>query len=275
VNQKPLVSVIITTKNEADVIFNLLKSVAGQTYPNTEIIVVDNNSTDETVKIAKGFTKKVYNQGPERSAQRNYGARKAIGEYLLFLDADMELSPKVIEECVDSAQKGAKAAIIPEISIGKRFWEKVKAFERSFYFDQGSFAVESARFFTKNVFEAVGGYDETITGTEDWDLSETVRKRGYKVARIKAEIYHYETIPSLANLAKKFYYYGLTAPRTLAKQNTAIISPKNIHFLRPAFYKKWYLLIAHPVLTLAMIFMLTVQITASGVGYLVGKVKKV
>jgi len=38
-----------------------------------EIIVVDNNSTDNTVKIAKRFTDKVYNKGPERSTQRNYG----------------------------------------------------------------------------------------------------------------------------------------------------------------------------------------------------------
>lgn len=43
-----------------------------------EIIVVDNNSSDSTVKIAKEFTDKVYNKGPERSAQGNFGVEKAI-----------------------------------------------------------------------------------------------------------------------------------------------------------------------------------------------------
>ncbi len=70
-----LVSVIVTTKNEEKNIANCLKSIKGQSYPQEkiQIIVVDNNSSDSTTKIAKRFTDKVYNKGPERSAQRNYG----------------------------------------------------------------------------------------------------------------------------------------------------------------------------------------------------------
>ena len=67
------VSVIVTTKNEAKNIGRCLQSIQNQTYKAIEIIVVDNFSKDETKRIAKKFTKKVFDKGPERSAQRNLG----------------------------------------------------------------------------------------------------------------------------------------------------------------------------------------------------------
>jgi len=86
-HKNSIVSTIITTKNEAKNTGNCLRSIKNQTYlfhrnevtlrdpeDRIEIIVVDNNSTDGTKGIAKRFTDKVYNYGPERSAQRNFGA---------------------------------------------------------------------------------------------------------------------------------------------------------------------------------------------------------
>ena len=72
----PLVSVIVTTKNEEKNIANCLKSIKNQTYKNIEIIVVDNNSDDRTKEIAGKYTDKVFNHGPERSALRNLGAER-------------------------------------------------------------------------------------------------------------------------------------------------------------------------------------------------------
>lgn len=82
------VSVIITTKNEEENIANCLESIKQQTYPQEkiEIIVVDNNSVDKTKEIALKYTDKVYNFGPERSAQRNFGIRQARREYILSLE---------------------------------------------------------------------------------------------------------------------------------------------------------------------------------------------
>lgn len=96
-----LISIIITTKNEARNIENCIKSILGQSYKDLEIIVVDNNSTDRTKEIAKKYTDKVYDKGPERSAQRNFGVAQSGGEYFLYLDADMILSPDVVKECVE------------------------------------------------------------------------------------------------------------------------------------------------------------------------------
>ena len=74
-----LVSVVVTTKNEEKNIGKLLSSIRNQTHKDIEIIVVDNNSTDETVKIAREFTKTVYEKGPERSAQRISGSERQRG----------------------------------------------------------------------------------------------------------------------------------------------------------------------------------------------------
>jgi len=186
--KKPLVSIIVTTKNEEQVLGRLLSSIKTQTSEDWEIIIVDNNSADRTKQIALKYTRHVYNKGPERSAQRNFGAKTGKGKYLFFLDADMELSKEVIKECLIIVEKNNKigAVVIPEKSIAHTFWEKVKAFERSFYNLEGDEATDAARFFPKKVFDLAGGYDENITGPEDWDLPETIEKMGYKIGRIKS-----------------------------------------------------------------------------------------
>ena len=91
---KPIVSVIITTKNEEKVIKRLIQSVKSQTFKKMEIILIDNYSTDNTLEITKKQGIKSYLFGPERSAQRNFGVKMAKGNYLLVLDADMELDRK-------------------------------------------------------------------------------------------------------------------------------------------------------------------------------------
>jgi len=270
-----LVSVIITTKNEEDVIKRLLESIKNQSYKRIETILVDNNSTDETKNIAKRYSVSMFNYGPERSAQRNYGIKKAKGKLVMILDADMKLSKDVIKECVDEIDKDQSLAaiVIPEKSIGVLFWEKVKSFERSFYNLEGDIYTDAARFFRKKLIEEVGGYDETITGPEDWDLPETVEKRGYKISRIRSLIYHYERIPSIYKLIKKKFYYGLKSHRYLSKQKISIVSPKTIYLLRPVFYKNWKRLISHPILSTSMFILLFLELFAGGLGYSIGRIK--
>lgn len=275
-NKGRVVSIIITTKNEETVLAKLILSLKEQTYPYKEIILVDNNSTDKTLAIAQKMGAKTYTFGPERSAQRNFGAGKSKGNYLFFVDADMRLTANVVEECVQKCLKDKEigAVIIPEQSIGSNFWERVKAFERSFYNQYGDEITDAARFFRKETFNKVGGYDELITGPEDWDLPERIKMKEYKIGRIKSVIYHYEKIDSLFNLAKKKFYYGLKSHRYLSKQNIAVFSPKTVYFLRPVFYKNFNKLISHPILAISMFFMFTIELLSGGLGYLVGKSKK-
>lgn len=271
-----LVSVIITTKNEEETIGRLIQSIKRQTFKNIEIILVDNNSEDKTLEIAKKLGIKIYNFGPERSAQRNFGAKMAKGRYLLFLDADMELTPHISKECVEAIEIEEKigGVVIPEESKASTFWEKVKVFERSFYNVEGDEVTDAARFFKKEFFEKIGGYDESITGPEDWDLIDNIRKGGYKIVRINSVIYHYEKVKSLLDLARKKFYYALKSHRYLSKQNITVISPKTIYFLRPVFYKNFNKILAYPILTIGMFIMLTIELFGGGLGYLIGRVKK-
>lgn len=271
-----LVSAIITTKNEEAVIKRLIDSLLRQSYSNSEIILVDNYSSDNTLEISKRLGVKTYTFGPERSAQRNFGANKTKGEYLIFLDADMELSPEVLKECVMMIEKDKKMGgiVIPEESKANNFWGKVKAFERSFYNIEGDLTTDAARFFTKEAFLRVGGFDETITGPEDWDFPESVKKAGFKIGRIKAKIYHYERISSPVSLAKKKYYYGLKSSRYLTKNKISVISPKTIYILRPVFYKNWKKLISHPFLSIAMFYMLIIEQIGGGLGYIKGRINE-
>lgn len=274
---KQKVSIIIPAFNEEKVIERLLKSLKKQTYKNCEVIVIDDSSVDNTVKIAKQYTPNVYTRKhAERSIQRNFGAGISKGEYLLFLDADMELTPGVVKECVEKIQKDKKsgAIAIPEKSIALTFWEKVKAFERSIYNLEGDSITDAARFFTREAFNKAEGYDESITGPEDWDLPDTIRELGYKQNRIKAIIYHYERVPSPLALARKKYYYGLRAYRYLTKHKISVISAKTIYFLRPVFYKNWARIIIHPVLSLGMMMMLSAELIGGGLGFLMGRIKK-
>ncbi|MFC1649264.1 glycosyltransferase [Patescibacteria group bacterium] len=270
---RPLVSVIISTRNEEDVLEVLLKSIEEQSYKNVEIIVVDNFSTDKTTKIAKRFTDKVYKKGPERSVQRNYGAEKSEGEYVLILDADMQLSKDVIKECVEAVTQKKKIAtvIVPEESIASNYWEAVKAFERSFYNLEGDKYTDAARFFDRKVFQEVGGYDENITGPEDWDLPERIKKNGYQGARVKSIIYHFERIDGIFSVAKKKYYYALRSNVYLKKHNISPVSPKTVYFLRPVFYKNYKHIISHPGLSFGMFIMLSLELVFGAIGYFLGK----
>ena len=209
-----LISIIITTKNEERNIKACLESVLAQTYPkeNIEIIVVDNNSTDRTKEIVNEFGQrfsslnlKVFNRGPERSAQKNFGVRESKGDYFLYLDADMRLSKNVISECMAkvSQDKEIIALYIPEKISGKGFWGKVRNFERSFY--DGT-VIDAVRFIQKEKFWEAGGFDERLYAGEDWDLDKRLKKLG-KFDIIENPLYHNEEDFSLKKyLAKKAYY---------------------------------------------------------------------
>lgn len=265
----PLVSVIITTKNEEGVIRDLLESMKNQTYESREIIVVDNNSTDKTSKIAREYTKKVYTKGPERSAQRNYGVEKATGEIVMILDADQQLAPTTLQECVDEFKKDTNlgALVIPEKSFGLGFWTQFKVFEREFYV--GEEDIEAARVFKKDLFEQFGGYDLSITGPEDWDLPLRMRKAGIIIGRIRSFTLHNERFFSPWRSARKKFYYASGASVYLHRHPEKVFSHGNLLF-RSVFLKKWEKMLRHPFLALGMIFVRSLEATGAVMGAISG-----
>lgn len=258
VRNYPKVSVIITTRNEEKNIENCLKSIKAQTLGNTEIIVVDNHSEDKTAKIARKYTTKVYLKGPERSSQRNYGAKVARGEYLLYLDADMILRPNVIEECVKKCEIGRIDALyLPERVVGDGFWIKVRDFERSFY--TGT-VIDAVRFVRKDLFKRVGGFDETLVGPEDWDFDRRIRKIG-RTGIINTALYHNEGSFNIKKYLKKKKYYTIGIKKYIEKWGSN--DPETMKQLGMRYRLigvfvekgKWKKLIRHPLFTSSMYYL--------------------
>ncbi len=199
-----LVSVVVTTKNNEETLDKCLSSIVNQTYSNIEIIVVDNGSTDKTKMISNSYTKHIFDHGPERSSQRNFGVKKSKGDYIMIVDSDMCLSRSVIDECLKSITVKELSVIIPEESFGEGFWAQCKKLERSFY--KNVDWIEAPRFFEKKLYIMVGGYNEKMVGGEDWELHSRI-KRATDVARINAEIMHDEGRLTLKEIYKSRKYY--------------------------------------------------------------------
>lgn len=261
----PLVSVIVTTKNEAGNIGRFFKSIISQTYKNIELIVVDNNSSDETVSISKKYTKKVFNYGPERSAQRNYGAKKSKGIYLLFLDADMELSSNVIENCVKALQKmNVKILTIPETTVGQGLIALIRRFEREMYLGDTNYEVP--RFFDKDIFFEYKGYDEKLTGPEDYDLPFRMRNK-YKSGRIKSFIYHHEEGLTILRLLRKKYYYARNGAYYALKHPNLVKVQGTILF-RKVYVKNWKKFVRHPLLGILFIIVRLLETVCAVAGFI-------
>jgi len=213
--QKPLVSIVVPTHNSASTLGVCLESIKKQMYPSIEVIVVDNYSTDETNTIVKKNGVKYLLRGPERSSQRNYGVKHSCGDYLFFVDSDMELTSNVVNMCVQEMLRGYDAVILPEETVGDSFWVKARGLERMTYL--GDTLYEAARFFKRSVFEELGGYDKEITGTEDCDLQARLEENGYKVTHVDAVIVHHEEGFCLSGYLMKRYYYVKKSKKYLHK----------------------------------------------------------
>ncbi len=266
--QPPLVSIIVPTKNSAATLGACLQSIAAQTYPHIELIVVDNYSTDVTATLAKRFTSHVHLRGPERSAQRNFGVAQATGRYVALIDSDMELGSRVIEACVKAVGQDPEllGLVIPEESFGQGFWAACKRLERSFYV--GVPWIEAARFFDRQTYQQAGGYDPTLVSGEDWDLARRIETRG-PVGRIGEFIRHNEGRIDLRTTLRKKYYYARHARAYLARNPerstlTAQVGPLQRYRL---FLSHPRQLFRNPVLGLGVLTMKTAEFAAGAMGY--------
>lgn len=275
IEELPLVSVIVPTYNSAAYLDGCLKSVKEQTYSRTELIVVDNNSKDNTKEIAQKYTNKVFNKGPERSAQRNFGVRQSSGEYILVIDSDMHLSRGVVSDCVHKMQKNhtVKAVVVHEESFGEGFWAQCKKLERSFYI--GVAWMEAARFFPRAVFDEMGGYDEENTGTEDYDLPQRIMEKYGRnvIGSVESLIYHNEQKINLLKTCKKKFYYAqnLDKYRTAGSNRKNFLKQSSLMMRYMLFFSQPRKLFRNPIVGVGMLFMKTCEFGSGAVGYVMGR----
>ncbi len=263
----PLVSVIIPTKNVEDTVGACLESIGQQTYPNIEVVVVDNFSRDRTREIASKFDSvRFYSKGPERSSQVNYGVLMAKGEYVYRVDADFVLEPRVVEEAVRACELGGCDIVAvhntsdPKVS----FWSKVRKLERDCYRDDALSI--AARFFRKNAFGKVKGFDESLIASEDYDLHIRLIGAGFKLGRIRSQEMHIREPKSLSEVALKHLFYGKFVNRFIKKHPDVWMLQLNP--VRLAYLRHWRNFTVDPKLTLGFVVYQFVRYAAAVIGYL-------
>lgn len=226
VRKRSLVSIIIPNKDNKDTLKKCIDSVLTKTtYDNYEIIIVENNSTQqETFDYYKELEKNSrirvikWEKGFNFSAINNYAAKSANGEYLLFLNNDIEVrSADWIDGMLGNAQRKDVGIVgcrllYPDNTIqhagviigiggiaGHAFTNLPAA--RSGYMHRASTQVDysavtaACMMISKKLFEEVGGFEEKLTvAFNDIDLCLRVREKGYLVVYdAYVEMIHYES----------------------------------------------------------------------------------
>ena len=273
--EKPLVSTITPVLNGEEYLSGNLESIKKQTYPNIEIIVVDNFSTDKTVEIAKKMGATVYQKGPERASQDNYGVKMAHGKYVFITGCDMVLDNDYIEQCVRRCEEEGYDAVYASVkSKTTNFWSKVKGLERDMYI--GDDFIESARFFRRDVYLELGGFDTSLViNADDYDMQRRLNAKGYKTGRITATELHIDEIDSLKEVFLKSFYYGMNSWEYIKRQKGYAV--KQLSPVRRAYFKNLSLLLKHPLLAIGFVIFKIVQYSSASLGLFFGmlKIKKI
>jgi glycosyltransferase involved in cell wall biosynthesis len=177
----PAVSVIIPTHNRWPMIGEAVESVLRQSIKEFELIVVDDGSSDDTVEKLEAFGRDVRMIMQARrgvSAARNKGASAASGDYLAFLDSDDLWLPEKLACQIAFMQSHPEVKICQTEETwyrrGKRVNPKVKHRKPSGDIFRASLELclvsPSAVMMTKELFEEMGGFDESLPVCEDYDL---------------------------------------------------------------------------------------------------------
>ena len=178
--ESPLVSVIVPTYNGARFLAQTIESVLAQTYPNLEVLVVDDGSTDATSSIATGYGSRVrYIQQANAgtAAARNRGVAEARGDYIALLDHDDLWLPHKLERQMPTfASDPAIGVVFARIEFFRTETGEVTAH----YFpglELGPHDLLAHRILPiqtvvirRRALEAVGPFDVDLRGTDDWDL---------------------------------------------------------------------------------------------------------
>ena len=226
VKGNPLISILIPNKDQKDSLKKCLDSVFEKsTYTNYEIIIIENNSVeDETFayykELEKRFNVKIVTWKGEfnYSAINNFGEKEANGDYLLFLNNDVEvINPRWMEEMLGNCQRkevgivGAKL-YYPDDTIqhagtiigiggiaGHAFLNMPRS--RTGYLHKASIQMDlsavtaACMMMKKDVFDKLGGFEEKLTvAFNDVDLCLRTVEAGYLVVyNPRVELYHYES----------------------------------------------------------------------------------
>lgn len=201
----PKVSVIIPVYNREALLPRAVNSVLSQSYKNWELFIVDDCSTDNTVKVASRFTdnrirllQTKTNSGP--ATARNLGIQNSRGEYIALLDSDdiyhqtflervyMVISNLTIEYGFTYTGVGDIKSAVTEVKKADKLWrlpEKFLRYKRPYLY-QLQIGTAAGITFKKSVFEKIGYFDQALEAAEDTDffIRASEHTQGYPISEI-------------------------------------------------------------------------------------------
>ncbi len=215
----PFVSVLIPVFNGEQGISDTLDSISKQDYPQDrwEVIVVDNNSTDNTTLVTRSFADslpclKIEKETQKSSyAARNRGIQASKGEILAFIDADMTVNHDWIRKGVtDLMEKeidyvGCRVDIYPK-NEPPNIWEEYNqrtGFPIKTYMEKDGFAGAGCIFVRKVVFEEIGLFDNRLKSNGDREFGNRVRDAGFKMYYNHDNVMRHPARSSLYSFYKK------------------------------------------------------------------------
>lgn len=198
------ISVIIPTYNCSDYIVKAIDSVIDQTFQPTEIIVVDDGSTDNTNDVVKPYIDMgvvVYIRQANQGAPvaRNTGIMAATGDYIAYVDADDELDQTNFEKCLNAIDnKGADWCFTNLVRVrhSKSGFVNEHArvevpYEDIFHGILREDYIFTNPFIKRKVLLEVGLYDEKLKTREDWDLNIRLIEGNYQFCHVDEPLYFY------------------------------------------------------------------------------------
>lgn len=201
-HMNPLFSVVIPTLNEEHYLPNLLEDLCTQKEKRFEVVVVDGSSEDATCRKAESFKTRLNIsickvEKRNLSYQRNYGGKKARGEYLIFLDADIRVPPSFLKNFKNETDKQKHLIFLPYVLPQSKLYQDIILFRLSNFFIETSqnFAkpipTAGGMIFQKSFFHFIGGYkenrhqDDKMFFPEDHEIIVRAKKAGVTACYIK------------------------------------------------------------------------------------------
>ncbi|MBI4973382.1 glycosyltransferase [Candidatus Roizmanbacteria bacterium] len=226
---KPFFSIIVPTLNEEHFLPLLLSDLERQKEKNFEVIIIDGASADKTEEIAKEFSKKLelsFFQVKKRnvSFQRNLGAQKSNGAFMVFLDADSSVSPYFTKKLHSYILRTKGLVFLPAIAPDEVNSQTKVVFNFTNFIVEMSqsigrpFSSGGSMIFERNFFHFIGGFPENVFMSEDHQIIQKAYKHGVK-ARFMRGI---KVKMSMRRMKKEgelklLYKYVLTAAQYLIK----------------------------------------------------------
>ncbi len=213
-----LISIVIPCYNVASYLEDCLESVLKQTYNRLEILLIDNNSDDDTIKIISSYVKNyphqismycVKNQGAAYA--RNLGVEKSKGEWIQFLDADDLLSPEKIKHQVNLISQNT------DVIYGSSYKETVKGKKYLMPITEdiveGLFATKlgntCSNLFKRQKLEEIGGWNVELKSSQEYDLMMRLFKVSakFKIDREPLTIIREREFGQISNYGSKWIIY--------------------------------------------------------------------